>query len=85
MAEQLWKHHTMAGESVQRADPVSVSLSELQDGSVPFDALEDAFGPSSLGILMVRDLPENFPELRQNLLSYSSYLANLPQKCLGEI
>jgi hypothetical protein len=73
----------MTGEAAQKADPVSVSLRELQDGSVPFSALEDAFGPSSLGILVVRDLPKNFSELRENLLSYSSYLANLPQVRLG--
>ena len=75
----------MASASVRRADPVSVSLSALQDGSVPFSALEDAFGPSSLGILIVRDLPDIFSELRQTLLSYSSYLANLPDESLGKI
>jgi hypothetical protein len=75
----------MASDSIQRVDPVSVSLSQLQDGSVPFETLEDAFGPSSLGILVVSHLPKNFSSLRQNLLSYSSYLANLPQEHLGEI
>jgi hypothetical protein len=70
---------------VHRVDPVSVSLGELQDGSVPFGTLEDAFGPSSLGILIVRDLPENFSKLRHHLLSYSSYLANLPEEQLGTI
>lgn len=52
-------------------------------GAVPFDTLEDAFGPSSLGIIVVRDLPEKFRDLRQRLLSYSSYLANLPDSELG--
>ncbi|KAL8793279.1 MAG: hypothetical protein Q9195_004139 [Heterodermia aff. obscurata] len=40
--------------------------------------LEDALGPSSLGILIVTDLPSQFTELRHKLLSYASYLANLP-------
>jgi hypothetical protein len=74
----------MASDSIHRADPVSVSLGQLQDGSVPFGTLEDAFGPSSLGILVVRGLPKNFSKLRLNLLSYSSYLANLPQEHLGD-
>lgn len=52
-------------------------------GSVPFDALEEAFGPDSLGIIVVRDLPSDFVTMRKALLSYSSYLANLPQAELG--
>lgn len=51
--------------------------------SIPFETLEDAFGPFSLGILIVRDLPPNFTQLRHKLLSYSSYLANLPSEQLG--
>jgi len=54
-------------------------------GSVPFDALEDAFGPDSLGIIVVRDLPSEFVAMRKALLSYSSYLANLPQAELGTL
>jgi len=50
---------------------------------VPFEILEEAFGPSSLGILIVRDLPARFAEIRHRLLSYASYLANLPSKELG--
>lgn len=45
---------------------------------MPFSALEEAFGPDSLGIIVVRDLEPKFAELRKRLLSYSSYLANLP-------
>lgn len=50
---------------------------------VPFQTLEEAFGPESLGILIVKDLPKRFVELRQKLLSYGSYLANLPSAQLG--
>ena len=45
---------------------------------VSLSELEKAFGPSSLGIIIVRDLPPEFVALRQRVLSYSSYLANLP-------
>jgi hypothetical protein len=72
---------TKAG--MQPASPVAVSLKDLQSGSVPFDALEEAFGPDSLGIIVVRDLPSEFVTMRKTLLSYSSYLANLPQSELG--
>ena len=45
--------------------------------------LEDAFGPSSLGIIIVKALPARFHELRAKLLSYASFLANLPEVELG--
>lgn len=51
--------------------------------SVSFEKLEEAFGPSSLGILIVKDLPPQFMELRHRLLSFASYLANLPSEELG--
>ena len=63
---------------------VSVSLEELRDGSVSLETLEQAFGPESLGIILVRDLPAAFAEMRVELLSLSSYLANLPATELGE-
>jgi len=52
-------------------------------GTVSLDALNGAFGPDSLGIIVVRDLPTEFIDLRHKLLSYSSYLANLPKSDLG--
>ena len=64
---------------------VSVSLRELEDGSVSLESLEQAFGPESLGIIVVRDLPEEFVGLRRQLLSMSSYLANLPDDELGRM
>jgi len=72
------------GEPDQSTAAVSVSLGELEHDSVPLGTLEDAFGPQSLGIIMVRDLPRRFSELRKSLLSYSSYLANLPAAELGK-
>ncbi|KAI7213431.1 Clavaminate synthase-like protein [Hortaea werneckii] len=65
-------------EDIKRPQAISLSLSELQNSSVSLETLEDAFGPASLGIIIVRDLPEEFLNLRKRLLSYSSYLANLP-------
>ena len=50
---------------------------------MPLEALHDAFGPDSLGILLVKDVPPEFAGLRHHLLSYSSYLGNLPQSQLG--
>ncbi|THZ03142.1 Clavaminate synthase-like protein [Aureobasidium pullulans] len=72
---------------VQTASPVSFKTHSSHDfvGSVPFDALEEAFGPDSLGIIVVRDLPSDFVTMRKALLSYSSYLANLPQAELEKL
>ncbi|KAH0363489.1 Clavaminate synthase-like protein, partial [Aureobasidium melanogenum] len=75
----------LSESGVQTASPVTVSLRDLQSGSVPFEALEDAFGPDSLGIIVVRDLPSEFVTMRKALLSYSSYLANLPQAELEKL
>jgi len=50
---------------------------------VPFSALQEAFGPDSLGILVVKDVPPEFADLRRRALSYSSYLGNLPKQELG--
>lgn len=67
-----------------RPSAVTVTLQELQDGTVSLETLEQAFGPASLGIIVVKDLPEKFAELRREVLSLSSYLANLPEEELGE-
>lgn len=53
-------------------------------GTVSFETLTEAFGPSSLGILIVKDLPENFTQLRAQVLSNASYLAALPEHELGK-
>ncbi|KAK5112773.1 hypothetical protein LTR62_003871 [Meristemomyces frigidus] len=64
---------------------ITVSLHDLQAGTIPLSTLEKAFGPTSLGIILVRDLPPNYLSLRKTLLSYSSYLANLPPATLAEV
>ncbi|MBE3045099.1 hypothetical protein IMZ48_21605 [Candidatus Bathyarchaeota archaeon] len=53
-------------------------------GNVSFETLQQAFGPESLGILVVKDVPEEFARLRRQALSYSSYLGNLSNKDLGK-
>jgi hypothetical protein len=52
-------------------------------GTVSPQTLYEAFGPDSLGILVVKDVPPDFGRLRHHLLSYSSYLGNLPKSQLG--
>ncbi|KAK4946307.1 hypothetical protein LTR10_014505 [Elasticomyces elasticus] len=63
----------------------TVSLNDLAEGSVTFPTLEEAFGESSLGILVVDDLPARYVGLREKLLSYSSYLAQLPSEELDAV
>lgn len=56
----------------------------MHPGTVSFDTLTEAFGPSSLGIIIVKDLPERFTQLRAQVLSNASYLAALPSSELGK-
>ncbi|KAF1914160.1 hypothetical protein BDU57DRAFT_477960 [Ampelomyces quisqualis] len=55
----------------------TVGLEDLRNNNVDFSLLEEAFGPASLGIIVVKDLPTKFHELRHRLLSYSSALGHL--------
>lgn len=71
--------------TIKSAQPVTVSLSSLQDGTVPFSSLLDAFGPDSLGIIVVTDLPASFPALRTSVLTNSSRLAALPTNTLKSL
>ncbi|KXT06848.1 hypothetical protein AC578_7181 [Pseudocercospora eumusae] len=64
---------------------ISVSLEDLKNGTVSLETLEQAFGPSSLGIIIVSGLPPQYISLRKRLLSYSSYLANLPASELSKV
>ena len=64
---------------------VTVSLDALKNGSVSLDTLEEAFGPDSLGIILVSGLPTEYVALRRRLLSMSSYLANLPDVELAKL
>jgi hypothetical protein len=59
-------------------------VADISVDDVDFSLLEDAFGSSSLGIIVVKDLPSKFHELRHKLLSYASALGNLPEDELGE-
>ncbi|KAM3466372.1 hypothetical protein MY5147_009061 [Beauveria neobassiana] len=68
-----------------QAQAVTVSLEDLQSGNVSFETLQRAFGPDSLGILVVKDVPEQFPRLRHSALSYASYLGNLPREELEKL
>jgi hypothetical protein len=75
---QALKDGTQSPGNLYQAQSITTTT-----GAVPFSSLEEAFGPDSLGIIVVKDLPAKFMELRRNLLSYSSYLANLPDTELG--
>lgn len=72
----------MTGSHVK---PVTVSLDDLKTNNVSFSTLLEAFGPDSLGILVVSSLPETFPSLRSRVLSNSSRLAALPSHKLEEL
>lgn len=67
------------------AQAVTVSLADLQNGSVALDKLHEAFGPDSLGILLVKDVPPAYADLRRRVLSYASYLGNLPADALARL
>lgn len=64
--------------------PVTVALEDLKADNIAHETLVDAFGPSSLGILFVKNLPQEFQALRQKVLWSASYLANLPEDELGQ-
>lgn len=53
-------------------------------GNISFETLQEAFGPDSLGILIVKDVPQDFAQMRHLALSYASYLGNLPREELGK-
>ncbi|KAK2786887.1 hypothetical protein FQN52_007631 [Onygenales sp. PD_12] len=68
-----------------QAQAVTVSLQELVEGSISFETLTEAFGPASLGIIVVKDLPPRFKELRASVLSNASYVAALPEDELDSL
>jgi hypothetical protein len=71
--------------AIKHATPVTVSLHDLQSNNIPSSTLTSAFGPDSLGILVVKDLPPSFPSLRTRVLSNSSRLASLPPSTLADL
>jgi len=82
--EHILPTMSSTAQDSERPAAVSVTLQELKDGTVSLETLEHAFGPASLGIIIVKDLPERFAEMRREVLSLSSYLANLPAEELGK-
>lgn len=76
---------SIADTSIQQGKAVTVSLEDLKSGSVPFSTLEEAFGPESLGIIVVKGLPEKFEKLRTEALANSSYLAGLGKEKLASL
>lgn len=71
--------------SITTVKPVTVSISELQNNTIPFETLLEAFGPSSLGILVVTGLPPSFANLRSKVLANSSRLAALSDNKLEQL
>jgi isopenicillin N synthase-like dioxygenase len=67
------------------ASPTTVSLASLQSNAVPSSTLLSAFGPDSLGIIVVTGLPLHFSQLRHRLLSYASHIASLPPDQLANL
>lgn len=67
----------MTETNIITAQPVTVSLADLQSGACD-EMLPDAFGPESLGIIVVKGLPAKFKDLRTKVLSSASHLAALP-------
>lgn len=63
---------------------VTVTLEELSSG-LNFQILEKAFGPDSLGIIVISDLPDLFHGLRLDVLKQMSLLANLPPSELAKL
>ncbi len=55
-----------------------------KEGNVRIETLQEAFGPESLGILVVKDVPAEFPALRHHLLSYASWMGNLSEQDFGK-
>lgn len=65
-------------------DPVTVELKDLEQGKVD-NLLPQAFGPDSLGIIVVKGLPEKFHSLREKVLKSASELAKLPKHELEKL
>jgi isopenicillin N synthase-like dioxygenase len=66
-------------------DKTNSLIIHVHTGNVSFETLQAAFGPDSLGILVVKDIPPEFPQLRHLALSYASYLGNLPREELDKL
>ena len=71
--------------STPTVKPVTVSLEDLENGNIPLSSLHEAFGPESLGILVVSGLPQEFVQLRKQVLQNSSRLAALSSTQLEDL
>ncbi|KAI5961896.1 uncharacterized protein KGF55_003867 [Candida pseudojiufengensis] len=70
--------------SFETASPVIVTVEELQNG-IDDATLSQAFGPNSLGIILVKGLPDHFQSLREKVLKSASILSNLPEEQLRDL
>lgn len=70
---------------IKTATPVTLPLSALTSSTIPHSTLLSAFGPDSLGILVVSDLPSSFSTLRSRVLKSASQLASLPTETLSSL
>lgn len=71
--------------SITVANPVTVQLADLKAGRVPDENLLAAFGPDSLGIIVVEGLPEHYQTLREKVLKSAKIVASLPQEELEKL
>lgn len=65
-------------------EPVIVDLQDLKDGKMDH-VLDDAFGPDSLGIIIIKGLPEKYQQLREKVLLGASKLAQLDEESLSKL
>jgi isopenicillin N synthase-like dioxygenase len=66
------------------AKPVTVGLADLNAAKVD-ERLDEAFGPESLGIIVVEGLPDKFKALRDKVLRSAKELASLPADKLAKL
>ncbi|KAF8306270.1 Clavaminate synthase-like protein [Clavulina sp. PMI_390] len=69
--------------SVPQANPVIISYNDLASSPETLkDSIAQAFGsePDCLGIIVVKDLPKEYPALRQRLLSLANSFAGLDEQ-----
>lgn len=69
---------------MESASPITVSLDQLKNG-IDFKTLDAAFGPDSLGIIVVEGLLEDFHTKRAKVLRLLSTLARLPESELNKL
>ncbi|ODV84245.1 hypothetical protein CANARDRAFT_201697 [[Candida] arabinofermentans NRRL YB-2248] len=71
---------------IQRSNSaVTVSLQDLVDCKVSNEQLAEAFDEDSLGIIVVKDIPSEFIELRKKVLLQASYLSRLSLESLEKL